>query len=122
MRSRSQALATAALTTAEFTRLVSTAEGMTAPGGSSSFDFGSRAPVHSHFADAIAQVHQFANRRPPVVSRARALQTSNTFDQGPVSPHGRIEAGFFQIFRRVMLGTLAIRADHAHQALRHDAV
>ncbi|PYT75542.1 MAG: hypothetical protein DMG40_28005 [Acidobacteria bacterium] len=53
MRSRSQALATAALTTAEFTRLVSTAEGMTAPGGSSSTAKASSDPECPHLATAM---------------------------------------------------------------------
>src|SRR5206468_1021645 len=52
VRRRSQALATAAFASAEFTRLVSTADGMTVPGGNTSTANASSAPERPHRATA----------------------------------------------------------------------
>ena len=52
VRSRSQALATAFFAAPEFTRLVSTAEGITTPGGNNSTAKASGAPERLHLATA----------------------------------------------------------------------
>src|SRR5260370_14275834 len=82
----------------------------------------SRAAVHDHLANAVGQIKQFANRRSPVIPGAGAFQAAGTLGKRDVSPYHRIEARFFQLFQRIPLGLLAVRANHADQTLRHDAV
>src|SRR5690348_13936273 len=60
----------------------------------SSLNFRSRTAVHNHFADAVGEVHQFADSRPPVVASTGALQTSDAFEQSRVRPYFRIQSQF----------------------------
>src|SRR5713101_1093806 len=85
-------------------------------------DFRGGPAVHDHFPDAVGQVQQLADRGPPMKSRARAFQTPGTFANRDASPHGGIQAGFLQLLRRIFLRLLAFGTNHAHQALRHDAI
>src|SRR6266851_4972705 len=89
---------------------------------SHALDFRRRPAVHDHFADAVGQVQQCANRSAPVKSRAGAFQTAGALDQRDIAPHQGIESRFRQLFRGMFLRPLAIRADYADETLRHDAV
>src|SRR5713101_7183640 len=89
---------------------------------SDAFDLRSRPAVHDHFAVVLDQVDPFANRRPAVITGARAFQASGALGKRDVAPHERIEARFFQFLRRISLGLLAVCTDHTNEPLRHDAV
>src|SRR5713101_1087400 len=85
-------------------------------------DFRRGPAIHDHFPDAVGQIQQLTNRGPPMKSRARTFQTPGTFANRDASPHGGIQAGFLQLLRTIFLWLLALRTNHAHQALRHDAI
>src|SRR5216683_5825947 len=85
-------------------------------------DLRSRPAIHNHLADAVGQVQQFANRRSAMIPSARAFQAAGALGKRDVSPDRRIEPRFFQLFQRKPPGLLAVRANHADQALRHDAI
>jgi len=43
---------------------------------SHALDFGSRPPIHDHFADAVGQIQQFANGGAAMITRARTFQAA----------------------------------------------
>ena len=66
-------------------------------------DFRSRTPIHDHFANAIRQVQQFANRGAAMIPRAGTFQASGAFGKRDVRPDRRIQARFFQFLSRILL-------------------
>src|SRR5690348_4850276 len=85
-------------------------------------DLGRGPPIDDHFADAVGQVQQLANRGAAVESAAGTLETSGAFTKHHVYPLRGIESGFGQFLRAEPLGPFAVVADHANQSLRHDAI
>src|SRR5258708_24792533 len=78
--------------------------------------------IHNHFADAVGKVQELADGRAAVKSSAGTFQAASAFNQRDSRPHPGIEAAFGQFLRRIFLGSFAVGADHAHQALGHDAI
>src|SRR5271157_1849096 len=85
-------------------------------------DLAGRPPVHDHFPDVVTQVQQFTNRGAPVVPGAGAFQTSRPFRKQETRNAGGIEPRLPQFIRGVLLWLFAILANHAHQALRQNAI
>src|SRR5690349_14381290 len=85
-------------------------------------DFGSRPAVNNHFADAVGQVKQFANRRAAVIAGAGALKAARAFGKLHVAPFLGFESSFLQFFGRKALQLFAVVADDADEALRQDAI
>src|SRR5690242_757617 len=78
--------------------------------------------VDDHFADAVGQIQEFANGGASVEAAAGALEASGALAEHYVGPMGRIEPRFIELFRAEFPGPLAIIANHAYQALGHDAI
>src|SRR5262245_4618090 len=78
-------------------------------------DLGGRPTIDDHLPDAVGKIQQLTDGRAPMVARAGTLQASGAFTDLRMVKVFKLKARFFQIFRRQLLGALAIGADDAHQ-------
>src|SRR5579885_1808237 len=85
-------------------------------------DLGRRQGIDDHFTDAVGQIEQFADGGAAVIAGPGAFQATGALGENDVAPGGRVQAEFAEFLGGVALGLLAIFADHANQALGHDAV
>src|SRR5690242_3319681 len=85
-------------------------------------DLRSRALIENHFADALGQVEELMDGGAPAETSAAALEAPGAFEHGDVAPLGGIQAALDQVRIGIPYRLAAEIADHAHQALRQDAV
>src|ERR1051326_9541150 len=89
---------------------------------SDALDFRSRPSIDNHLANAVGKVQQFADGSTPMIPRAGALQAPRAFADLRALSVFRLHSGFTEFLRRSPLGALAIRANDAHQPLRHNTI
>src|SRR5690242_5313230 len=85
-------------------------------------DLRRRALIENHFADALGQVEELMDGGAPAETSAAALEAPGAFEHGDVAPLGGIQAALDQVRIGIPYRLAAEIADHAHQALRQDAV
>src|SRR5205807_6746366 len=74
------------------------------------------------FAQLVGENHQLGDRLAPLVARSAALPAAAAYPERPALGIRLVQAGFRQKLGRGVVVFGAMRANHAHQALREDGV
>src|SRR6185437_9971521 len=85
-------------------------------------DFRAWPAINDHLADAVREVEQFADGGSSVKSAAGAFQAAGSLIQSNIGPFLRVQAGLQQHLEGKLNLFFAVGANHAHKALREDAV